>query len=73
MTELRLASDNDDREIEAVLLASIANYVRDTGERPIGAILMLITEDGGNSLTYCNATRGDFALAAARLLSEAVQ
>lgn len=64
--------DEDDREIEAVIAASIANYVRDTKERPAGAILVLITEEGGNTVTYCRATRADFALAGARLLQEAV-
>lgn len=71
---LRLVgSENDyDREIEAVIAASIARYVKGCGERPAGAILVLLTEDGGNAVTYCRATRADFALAGARLLQKAV-
>lgn len=71
MNPLRIATDEDDREIESVLMASIANYVKDFDERPVGAILLLLDEDGSNTLTYCRATRSDFALAGARLLREA--
>lgn len=64
--------DDANREIESVIAASIANYVRSSGERPYGAILLLIGEDGSNNLTYCQATRQDLAFAAARLMREAV-
>lgn len=70
---LKLVTDEDDRELESVILASIANYVHDNGERPHAAILLLISEDGSNSLTYCRATCQDFAFAGARLLREAVE
>jgi hypothetical protein len=68
---LRLATDEDDRELESVIMASIANYVHENGARPEAAILVLIGEDGSNSLTYCRAAPSDFAFAAARLLHEA--
>lgn len=70
---LRLVTDNEDGEFESWFAASIANYVQDMGEKPAGAILIMIAEDGASSLTHLNTTRYDLAMGGARLLKEATE